>query len=96
MKNIKRFPDLRYVHRPIRPAWIVGADLPNGFRKTVQRLRALMFLSDLRLVQRETELLTNHRRKARQSIERIDKPNKLARLFRHYEHNPIVCQIWHK
>jgi len=53
----------------------------------VQHLRALMPLTDLRLVQRETELLTNHRRKARQPNERVNKPNQLARLFRRYGHN---------
>ena len=52
-----------------------------------------MLLPDLRLVQRETELLPNRRRKARQPIKRVDKPNQLTRVFRH---TFIVCQNWHK
>src|SRR6266542_2701285 len=96
MKNVNRFPELCNIHRAIRPARIVGAYLPNGSRKTVQHLRALMFLTYLGLIKGETEFLTNHRRKTRQPNKRVDKPNQLARLFRHYGHYPIVCQIWHK
>jgi len=91
MKNVDRFPKLCRIHCAIRPARMVCAHLPNGFRKTVQHHRALMPLADLRLVQRETELLTNHRRKAHQPNERVDKPNQLARLFRHYGHNPLYA-----
>ena len=75
MKNVDRFPKLRRIHSAIRAARIVCAYLPDRVRETVQYLRALMPLTDLGLVQRETELLANHRRKARQPSERVDKPN---------------------
>ena len=48
-----------------------------------------MLVPDLRLVQGKTELLPNRGWKAVQPIQRIDKPNQLARLFRlpsHYIH----------
>src|ERR1700678_1700146 len=62
----------------------------------MQHLRALVFLTDLRLIKRETELVSNHRREARQPNERIDKPNQLAWLLRLFRHASIVCQNWHK
>jgi hypothetical protein len=40
-----------------------------------------MLLTNLRLVQGETELLPNREREARQPIKGIDKPNQLARLL---------------
>jgi hypothetical protein len=60
--------------------------LPNRRGKAVQHLRAFMLLPDLRLIQRETELLPNRGQKARQTIERVDKPNQLTRLFRFFRH----------
>jgi hypothetical protein len=41
-----------------------------------------MFLTDLRLIKCETQLLSNRGREARQPNERVDKPNQLPRLFR--------------
>jgi hypothetical protein len=40
-----------------------------------------MFLTDLRLIECEAELVPNAGRKALQPNERVDKPNQLARLF---------------
>ena len=40
-----------------------------------------MFLTDLRLIKRETELVSNYGREASQPNERVDKPNQLARFF---------------
>ena len=47
----------------------------------MQHLRAFMFLTDLRLIKRETELVSNYGREASQPNERVDKPNQLARFF---------------
>jgi hypothetical protein len=82
IKNVNFFPELRNVHRSIRPARIVCAHLPDRFPKTAQHFRALMSLADLRLVLCETELLADHRRKSSQPNERVEKPNQFARLFR--------------
>ena len=82
MKHVNRFPKLCHIHCPIRSARIVRSNLPDRFRKAMQHLRAFMLLPDLRLVQRESKLLSNRGREARQPIERVDKPNQLARLFR--------------
>ena len=49
-----------------------------------------MPLTDLRLVQGETQLLTNHGRETGQTNERVDNPNQLARLFRLYGHS-LYC-----
>jgi len=84
MKNVNRFPELCYVHRAIRSSRIVSAHLPDRFRKSVQHLRGLMSLIDLRLVQRETQPLTDDRWKARQPSERVGATAS------------IVCQIRHK
>ena len=62
-------------------ARIIRADLPDRFRKAAQHLPAFMLLPNLRLVERETQLLSNRSWEVRQPIERIDKPNQLARLF---------------
>ena len=86
MKHINRLRELCHVYSPIRPARIVRSHLPDRFRKAVQHLRAFMLLPNLRLVERETELLSNRGREVRQPIERIDKPNQLARLFRLLSH----------
>jgi hypothetical protein len=67
--------------RAIRPARIVCAHLPDRFRKAANPLRALVFLTNLHLIQRETEFVPNRERAARQPNERVDKPNRLARLF---------------
>src|ERR1017187_2429491 len=65
-EDVNRFPELCYEHRAIRPARIVCAHLPDRFRKAVQHLRALMFLTDLRLIKCETEPVSNRGREARQ------------------------------
>jgi hypothetical protein len=82
MKHINRFAELSGVHYSIGSARIVRADLPDGFRKAAQHLRAFMLLPNLRLIEREPKLLSSRRREARQPIERVDKPNQLTRLFR--------------
>ena len=92
MQHVNRLPELCDIHRTIRPARIVCAYLPNRFLETVQHLRAFMLLPDLRLVECETELLSNRRREARQPIKGIDKPNQLARLFRLLATASTICQ----
>ena len=86
MKHVNRVPELCDVHRTIRPARIVCTHLPNRLGKALQDLRAIMFLPDLRLVERETQLLSNRRREVRQPIKRVDKPDQLARVFRLLSH----------
>jgi len=86
MKHVNCFPKLCHVHCPISPARIVRAYLPNRLGEAVQHLRAFMLLPNLRLVERETQLLSNRRWEVRQPIKRVDKPNQLSRLFRLLSH----------
>jgi hypothetical protein len=64
---------------------MVRADPPDRFRKPVENFGALVFLPNLRLVERETGLLPNRRRKLPELVERVNEPNQLAsfKLFRH-------------
>ena len=87
MKNVNCFPKLCRIYSAIRAARIVCAYLPDRFRKAVQHLRAFMLLPDLRLIERETELLSNRRWEARHPIKRVDKPNQFAQLFRLLGHH---------
>jgi uncharacterized protein len=88
MEQLDRFSQLHHIYSPKRPTRIIGANLPNGFGKTAEHLRAFVLLADLRLVERETELLANRRRKLSEPVKRIHEPNQLAslRLFRHSTH----------
>ncbi len=59
IKHVNRFPKTVPRTRTIRPTWIACANLPDGFGKAVQHPRAFMLLPNVRLVQRESELLSN-------------------------------------
>ena len=72
MKHVNRFLKLCHIHRTIGPTRMVCTYLPNRLGKAVQHLRAFMLLPDLRLVERETELLSNRMREVRQPVERVD------------------------
>jgi hypothetical protein len=87
MKYVNRFPELCHVHRTVRPTRVVRSNLPDGFREAAQHLRTFMPLPDLRLVDRESELLSNRGWKVCQPIKRIDKPNQLPRSFRVFRHH---------
>lgn len=62
VKDVDLFPNPRQVNHSIRAARTVRAHLPNRFDKTAQDLGALVLLSDLSLVQCETELLLDRSR----------------------------------
>lgn len=67
MEDVNRVPDLRDINRSIRAARIVGAHLPNGFGKTAQDPGAFVLLSDLSLIESESQSLPNDGREARQA-----------------------------
>src|ERR1700732_1667955 len=96
MKHVNSFPKLCHIHRTIGSTWIVCADLPNCLGKAVQHLRAFMLLTNLRLVQRETELMSSCGGKALQPSKGVDKQTNLRGCCDFSGTTIIICQNWHK
>jgi hypothetical protein len=59
MKHVNRFPKLCHIDCTIRPTRIICTYLPNRLAKAAQDLRAFVALPDLRLIERETQFLSN-------------------------------------
>jgi len=89
MENIYRILEPDDIDRSIRPIGIIGSNLPDSRPKPVEQLGAFVPLADLRLVERETELLLNPGWITPERIERVDKPHEPLRFFRHHF---ILCQ----
>ena len=88
MENIYRILEPDDIDRSIRPIGIIGSNLPDSRPKPVEQLGAFVPLADLRLVERETELLLDRSWETPQRIERVAQPNEPLRRFRHYS---ILC-----
>jgi len=74
MEYVDGILELGHVHRAVCPASIICSNLPHLLAEPMQHFCAFMLLPDLRLIERETELLPDCRRETPQGGERIDQP----------------------